>query len=414
MLTAREKIKMEIQNENYITAVEVLLERYNSTKNTDHLETIHNILSKPQISFHFADDIFNRLNETLISKNFDEIQKGHMEDKTGIAEFPVVGEDNNYSSIRAVVVKDGTNNVDIDDKITNKKELFHTIRFVQDEIQRYLCDVDGITKDITILNWGLTISIREHLLKGTKYEPANNNFKIKGTSLHFAAVVACVSKLFNLPINPCYIFTGAFDGKGEVQGITGLDEKFKLISKERPNTLKIFIPPKSKFNSQEQSLISSSTKFIEVENVSQLIEKVFNRKIQDIAKLDLDNRKKLARARIWAEYVGEKEITFSTDYDLKTEVRKCIVLHFIRPADDPTAFKIFPIDKVYQEFNGLNSDFIIFEGAVVNHYTGQLMTSNDYRQSDSIFGVRLGKSSEVIVFAAPRGSILLGYKCNFF
>ena len=405
---------MEIQNENYITVVESLLEKYNSTNDPDHLETIHNMLSNHQIAFRFTDDSLKQLNATLTAKRFSEINKGYKENKTGVAEFPVVGEDNNYSSIRAIVVKDGTDNIDIDSKIDNKKELYHTIRFIQEEIQKNLCDVDGIIKDVTILNWGLIFSIREHLLKGTKHEPVNHKFLIQGTSLHFAAVAAFVSKIFNLPVNLDYIFTGAFNDRGEAQRIESLEQKAKLISRERPNTQKIFIPSKSKFNEEDQKLISTSGKFVEVENVDQLIEKVFNKKLGEMAKLDLDTRKKLGKARIWAEYMGEKEIVFSKDYGTITENRKSIVLHFMRPDDDPTAFKIFPIDKVYQEINYISPDFIIFEGAVANHFTGQLMTSNQYRQYNAIFGVRLGRSSEVIVFAAPRGSNLLGYKCNFF
>lgn len=407
-----DEIDNQILNENYISAVELLLTKYNSSSDPDYLETIHNILSHPQINSNFPDEFVNTLNKILDAKGFESIIKNVIENKIGSAEFPVVGEDNSSNAIRTIEVNDGKDNIGIDSKIVNKKEFFNIIRFVQIKTQENLCDIEGSTRDVTILNWGLDFKIREHQLKGRKYNLEDLNFAIKGTSLHFAAVVACVSKIFNLPVNSDYIFTGAFNEKGEALGVTSLDKKVKLISKERPNTKKIFIPPKSKFNEEEQKIISSD-KFVEVENIQRLIEKVFNKKLIDIAKVKLNVRKNLGRARIWAEHVGKKKLTFNRDFsEAKSETKNVVVLHFIRPDDDPTAFKIFPVEKVYHEFNDFN--FIIFEGAVANHYTGQLMTSNDYRQSNCIFGVRLGRSKEVLVFAAPRGSNLLGYKCDFF
>jgi hypothetical protein len=414
-------IKMEIQNENYITAVESLLTKYNSTNDADHLEIIHNILSTRQIASRFSDERFIQLNEKFAGKGFTQIIRGHLNEETGIAEFPVVGEDNNYSSIRAIVVKDGNNNCDIDDKINNKNELFQTIRLVQDEIQTNLCDPDGTTRDITILNWGLSFNIREHLLKGTRYEPMDQNFRIKGTSLHFAAVVACFSKIFNLPINSDYIFTGSFNNQGEAQRIESLKKKAKLISSERPNTKKIFISPKSKFNIDEQNVISSSDKFVEIENVKQLIEKVFDKKLEEITKLNLHVRRKLGRARIWAEYLGEKDLDFYRDltgpdnmdsFILNTvnERKQVLVMHFEREGN----YQIFPLAKIYLEFNSISPNFIILEGGVANQYTVNMMSCNQFRQYEGIIGLRLGSGQKVIVIAAPRGSALVGYKCNFF
>jgi hypothetical protein len=408
-------IENEIKNENYIIAIEHLLaEYYNNGKDTDILEIVNNILSNSQIANFFTDNNFKQTNEILTSAGYIQIDRRPKENKIGIAEFPIVGENNNYSSIRAIEITEGKNNTDIESKIDNKEELFNALKFIEDEIQKNILDNDGKTRDLTILNWGKIIGIRQHLLSNTKHVPKNNNFKINGTSLHFAAVVALVSKILNLPINSNYIFTGAVNPNGVSGKIGDIDKKIQLILKERPLTQKIIIPSKSLFTDAEQKIIVSSDKFIEVKDVFQLIEKTFDKNLKDLTKLDLNARKNLGRARIWAEFFGNKEINFINNNSNITENKNVIVLHFIRPEDDPTAFKIFPIERVYHEIYNSVPNFIIFEGSVANHYTGQLISSNQYRQFDAIFGVRLGRSPEVIVFAAPRGSNLMGYNCTFF
>ena len=295
---------------------------YNFTKDADHLETIHNILSSRLIANRLDNDSLKQVNEKLVAKKFSEIIKSHIEDKIGITEFPVVGEDNNYNSIRAFEILDGNENNIIDPKIESNRELFQIPKITQNEIQKKLCDIDGKTRDITILNWGLSFTIREHILKGTKHEPVNYNFKIKGRSLHFAAVIACVSKIFNLSVNSDFIYTGTFNIKGESQRIECLHDKVRLITKERPNTKKIFIPSISKFTQAEQKIILLNNKFVEAENISQLIEKVFDKNLEEIAGINLNARKKIGRARIWAEYIGEKELQFKKDFSTIVGTKK--------------------------------------------------------------------------------------------
>jgi hypothetical protein len=419
MMTNHDKIEIAIQNENYFLAIELLLAEFSITKDPANLETIHNILSNHQISNRFTNEHIESLNKILSSKKFDLIKKGIKENKIGIAEFPVVGKNNNSNEIRAIVVTEGADNIGIDPKIDNKKELVTTIRFVQDEIQKNLCDVDGTTQDITILNWGNTFSIREHLLKGTNLEPNNNNFKVDGTSLHFAAVVSLVSKIFSFPINPNYIFTGALSQDGHAQRIEYLELKANLIVKERPNTQKIFIPPKIKFTEPEQNIISLNNNFVEVENVYQLIEKVFDKNFTEIAKISIDVRKKLGRARIWAEHIGERSLEFKKDWGTTVHQNfNCIVLHFVRQTNDD--YKIFPLNDIYHKFeNGNNNgnNLIILNLGVANHYTGH-MIDKFYRQFPGIIGIRKGKDSkDVIIFAEPKGGYnLLGFECicNFF
>ena len=412
----QEKIDLGIQNENYIDTVKLLLEEYNSENDVDILETIHNILRNSEIANRFTNENLLQLNEILIKNNFDKIERDFIENKTAIAEFPVVGENNNYNSIRSIVVTDGIDNNDICPIIENQQGLFQIIEYTQNVIQENLCDDKENTRDVTILNWGLTFSIKEHLLKGTKHEPEDTNYMIKGNSLHFAAVVACVSKTLNLPVDQNFIFTGAFNPEGEVKRILDLNEKVKLILAERPNTQKIFIPPKSKFNYTEQKLISSLDRFVQIENISSLIEKVYNKKIEEITRMNLEGRRRLGRARIRAEFIGKKELMFTKPW--KTTVKKtvsCIVLHFERITNGD--YKILPLKQIYHDFNskgnGNDINFIILNLGVANHYTGHLI-DKFYRQFPGIIGIREGRNTKnVIIFAEPKGGFnLLGFECN--
>lgn len=406
----QEKINNEIQCENYISAVKLLLEEFKSSNDPDNLEKISTILSPPQIINSFNNEFLDELNKLLIRYNFNQIERG-TSDYIGFAEFPAVGDDNNFNSIRAIVVSDGNKNIDIDAKIKNKRALFHTIRYLQDEIQKNLCDLDSKTRDVTILNWGLTFSIREHLLKNTNLGPNNPAINISGSSLHFAAVVACVSKIFNLPVNQHYVFTGSFNEKGEAQSISDFNKKVELISKERPNIQKIFIPKKSSFSEADQKSISLFDKFVEIENVLQLIEKVFNKSLNEISTLNLDARKRLGKGKIWAEYFHEKELIFKKEYldDIK-EKKNCLVFHF-RGEDH----EILPLKKIYGFFPNSTPNFIILEGKLPNQYTGNIVGGGQYKQFSGILGSRKGTSNNVIVFTAPQGDAksLVGYECNF-
>ena len=414
MSVLKMKIDYEIQNENYLAAVEYLLSEYRSTRDVNLLESIHIILSKKIIAYRFNDELLEESNRLFEINGFGPINKSFSIDNIGVAEFPVVGED----SIRAIIVTSGKENNKLDERINNKKELLKAINYVQNVIQKNLRDdINEKIQDITVLNWGLTFDIRKHLLTDTKLEPAVDSFRIEGKSLHFAAVSACISKLFNLGINPNFIFTGAFNELGESIGIDSLIIKTELIKKERPKIETIFIPPVNKFNEEEKTYIASNTRiFSEVRNIEDLINKVFARDLKGLSKMNFNKRKSLGYARVLAEYVGTRKLDFYKDYETITTDRICLLLNFIRPDNDAKAYKIFPVDKLFHDFDeDVLPNFIVINGGMANTYMGNIVSNNQYRSYSGIIGIRDGIGSpDVIVFAARDGSGLAGYKCNFF
>lgn len=413
MLLSKE-IKWGIQNENYITVLGDLLNQYKESKDVDHLELINIILSKPSIANRLPLQQINEVKSILAEKGFRELRDPILINEIGVAEFPVVVEDNQLNSIRAIKVSTCENNNEIDNKIVNKKELYGILEFIQNEIQKRIHDEEfPYIKDVTILNWGLSFSIRDHALEGTKLEPADINYTITGNSYHFASVVACISKIFSLPVTNNYIFTGQFDHEGSAVRVNNIVEKSELIFRERPKIEKIFIPSKSNFSIDEQRIFDNDKRFIQVNDIWELIQKVFDKDINDLCALNSTKRHNLGYARIMAEHIGEKELEFKKEFDFQKEKRNCVILHFQRPQNDYKAFQIFPLEKIYFEY-GQNPDFIVLEGAVPNHYTGNIMSIDYFKQYSGIIGVRLGSGKEVIVFAAPRGSDLVGYKCNLF
>ncbi len=408
------KIDYEIQNENYLAAVEHLLYEYRSNSDVNLLESIHIILSKKIIAYRLNDELLDELNIFFEMNGFTPINKSLYIDNIGVAEFPVVGED----SVRAIIVTSDNENNKLDERINNKKELLKAIDYVQKKVQINLRDdKNEKIQDITILNWGLKFDIRKHLLTGTKLQPEHENYRVEGNSLHFAAVSACISKLFNLEINPHFIFTGAFDQYGDSIGVESLIKKTELIKRERPNIATIFIPPFNKFNNEEKTYIESNSQiFSQVLNIEELIKKVFDQNLEELSKMNLSKRKTLGYARVWAEYIGKKNLVFCKDYETITTDRICLLLNFIRPDNDAKAYKIFPVDKLFHNFEDpAFPNFIIINGGMANTYMGNIVSSNQYRSYNGIIGIRDGVGSpDVMVFAARDGSGLAGYKCNFF
>lgn len=422
-LELEKELQKEIQLENYIAALDSLnsqLAKATQLEKNEILEKIDLLLSNGTIAYRLSAEQFDRFNNLICvrfakhSKPLSLISGSEKE-----AEFPTV--DGNNSSIQALHFSFSKNTNDISDKLDSSDiTIFKLIELIQNKIQSEL-------KNVTILNWGMKLNLRNRVYTGKLVNGATSPIRIIGNSYHFAAVVSLIAYIFNKPIDPDFIFTGAFDIKtGNSIRIGDITDKIDLINRERPNTKKFFIPVLDCFTDSEKTIIKKNGFIEHISNIDDLIKKVFGKSIKDLVEELGEEEKTLGYARIIANYVGTKSLTFlkefitSDEYDniyCKTESRTINknILRFDLGCDDPgdsKAYHIFPLKELKYIAN--NYDFILFNGVVPNHYFANITTSGKFRNFRGICGIRFGISNKVFICLDQHGTgELLGYKCDF-
>ncbi|MCK9280552.1 MAG: hypothetical protein M0P71_08025 [Melioribacteraceae bacterium] len=421
------KLDTFIRFENYSDALELLSERHHNSSNLEKKkveEAASSLLNNEFISYKLSKQKFDTY-KNLFAPTEDITKNMRLTGRIGEAEFPSISKD--YSSIQAVVIAQSAKNIEIDkhldyddnEEISESEiKLFNLIGNIQNKIQASL-------KNTTILNWGITLKLRNRLYSGKLLNEKSEESKIeiKGGSFHFAAGAALVSYIFKKPINPDFIFTGTFNTKtGEAERINDIEEKIKLIKRERPNTVKFFIPSLKCFPQHESDIISQTPFIDPVENIDDLIKKVFGSSIEELV-LELGEKEKsLGYARIFANHIGDREIDFFKDFSIMNSENKIslihkkkriTILHFDRnDINDREAYQLFPLDST--KFLSNTPDFIIFNGIIPNHYFAYIATMSELRNFTGICGIRLGSDGPVFICLDQKGSSgLLGYKCVF-
>ena len=351
--------------------------------------------------------IQGRLNKNLLEKieSSLDLRFNPQNEIIGIAEFPVINKTDSYiCSIK--IENESTTKNKIDERIAKKKELDETANYLYALINKNLINVNTKNKDLFILNFRKRFALGKHLLENTDF----NKLQVDGSSFLFAAVVAFVSNVFNLPINANYIFTGSFDNKGKAVIVNNIDKKYEIIKKERPNIEKIFIPPITliKDNNILDIINNHKDVFEEVKDIETLIEKVFNRTLTEICEIDTDS------------FINEYDYVLcnfleAKDIELKKEYYDDILIHNKNIAlwvFNGNNFDVFPADLGFEQADKNKPDFIIFYGKIANIYTGYIL-AHPYKQSESYFCIKEGKDGGFKIIARPKGdNQYVGYYLN--
>jgi hypothetical protein len=372
-------------------------ERYNSFiesylnkdyPSTEEIDLIDKIIQNNYLQGRLDKNLLKKIESSL------DLRFNPQNEIIGIAEFPVVNEtDSCICSIKIENESEKKNK--LDERISNKKELDEIANFIYAEINKNLINVNTKNKDLFILNFNKKFLLGKHLFDNTDF----NKLHVDGTSFLFAAVVAFVSNVFKLPINANYIFTGAFDYKGNAVAVNSIDKKYKIIKKERPNTQKIFIPPISLINDNKILDIINSERaiFEEVKDIGTLIEKVFNKTLKEICEIDTDSFIK-DYYYVLCKFLEAKDFVLKKEYydDILIQNKNIEFWTFIGEN-----FDVFPADLSFKHTTN-NKDFIILYGKVANIYTGYIL-AHPYKQSESYFCIKEGKDGGIKIFARPKG-----------
>lgn len=297
-----------------------------------------------------------------------------------------------------------------DDKTTGNfySSLLLFWQFIQTELRA----VEPERKnDVTVLNWGLNYTAysngveEERLMTG-------NDFEIEGDSFHFAALVATISNITDIPVDPGLIFTGTFENVEKVAKISNLKEKTAFLLKEHPGLKKIVIPHRDSFSgSDKQYIRENESLFLEVESIPDILEKVFNKKIDMLFRFSKTKRHKLGTCRIIAENVGDKEITIYDKMDDKVvneEKKKFNVIHCtVSKTDTNVKYNVFPMPfMAFDPGDSRNLTLIVIDYPSANQYLGNYMSNNS--QTNNAYAIGIGQGRvEAQIFAHRRGNNIM-------
>jgi hypothetical protein len=384
--------------ERYNAFLESYLTKY--SHNLAYIDLVDNIIKNNYLQ--------GRLNTNLLDKikEYHDFNYSPVNENIGFAEFPVVSDDNTF--ISSIMIEEETNNLKkIDHRIINKQNLDEVLSYLYSIINKNLQNINTNNKDIFILNFQKKIKIKNHHFDNINFA----NLEITGSSFLFAAVVAFISHFFNLPVNSNYIYTGAFDKKGNSIAVNSIDKKFEIIKQERPNTQKIFIPPINLIKDEKTiSIIQSNNPlFVEIQNINDLIEKVFGKNITEICKVDTEAISSNYQ-NVKCKFLNNKKVTISKkNYPNETIENQNIELWTF----NGNSFDVFPVDINFEQNNKEKPNYIIFNGKVANIYTGNIL-AHSYKQSNVYFCTKEGKDGDIRIFARPQGDTkYIGYYLTF-
>lgn len=297
-----------------------------------------------------------------------------------------------------------------DDKTTGNfySSLLLFWQFIQTELRAVEPEMKN---DVTVLNWGLNYTAysngveEERLMTG-------NDFEIEGDSFHFAALVATISNITDIPVDPGLIFTGTFENVEKVAKISNLKEKTAFLLKEHPGLKKIVIPHRDSFSgSDKQYIRENESLFLEVESIPDILEKVFNKKIDLLFRFSKTKRHKLGTCRIIAENVGDKEITIYDKMDDKIvneEKKKFNVIHCtVSKTDTNVKYNVFPMPfMAFDPGDSRNLTLIVIDYPSANQYLGNYMSNNS--QTNNAYAIGIGQGRvEAQIFAHRRGNNIM-------
>ena len=267
-------------------------------------------------------------------------------------------------------------------------------------------EVEG--NDVTVLNWGHTYSCYSNPITAGRLATDSTDL-ISGDSLQYAAIVATVSLITEIPVDPGFVFTGAFKTVKNSRMIGELIKKVDFIKKEMPSVRKIVIPPRSEFPAIEREYITKNEEiFLEVDGVTALIEKVFGKPVGELLRFNSEKRHGLGACRVIARNAGDRKIQLYNKLlqsRFNHEEVSFNVVHCKRFEDfSKTEYIVFPIENI----NFIHDDRPAMETMVVLDmvstvvHIGNMISNNS--QVTTIFAAGLGYDpKEAQIFAHPKG-----------
>jgi len=262
--------------------------------------------------------------------------------------------------------------------------------------------------DVTVLNWGHIYTCYSNPATSGRFYTENSD-EINGDSLQYAAIVATISLITHIPVDPGFVFTGAFKTIKNSRKIGDLIQKVDLIKREKPSVKKIVIPPRSEFAAMEREYIAKNEGlFLEVDGFTELIEKVFGKPVETLLCFNTKKRYSLGTCRIIAKSVGDRQLKIYNkllNSRFNFDTASFNVVHCTRTEDfEKTEYLLFPLDSInfIPDVRIEKETMVVLDmiSTVVN--IGNLISNNS--QSPVIFAAGIGYDpKEAQIFAHPKG-----------
>jgi hypothetical protein len=405
-----EQIKEYLSKGAYYSAINTCLNYYDSSDELEKLEIrtqMKNLLALNDVLAAVDGNTKARL-ETIFESPLPEIDHNHF---VGRACFP------GYNEMGSSLVVLEASNIEIknsEDLIRFKTNdetrsgLLTLLLLLWQYLHKNISAEEIKGNDVTVLNWG-------HIYKCYSNPATSGRLKtdtfeeINGDSLQFAAIVATISLITHIPVDPGFVFTGAFKSIKNSKKIGDLIQKVELIKREKPSVKKIVIPPRAEFPTLEREFITKNEElFLEVDGFTELIEKVFGKPVESLLCFNMKERHSLGTSRIIAKNLGDKTITIynkllNSRFNFDTATFN--VVRCKRTEDfERTEYLLFPLDNInfipdarIDKETLLVIDMI---STVVN--IGNLISNNS--QSPVVFAAGIGyEPKEAQIFAHPKG-----------
>ncbi len=410
MKEVEHQVKEHLSKGRHNSALRTVIDAFNNSGGIEkqQYKTLAEILLQhDEVRASLGDDLRNLiLSETFLPGIDLKPDKYHF---TGMASFPVFNE----SGCRIAMLECGQKG---DSKLIDFKSTeevagsFYTaanmiLQFTQENINA----LEFTGNDVTVMNWGFSYKFGYNPFTHGRLATANDD-QLDGDSFHFAALAATISSISEQPVDPGFIFTGAFESQKRLRPVSRLVEKTALVRKERPGFRKIVIPPKALFRGADRELIESNPDiFLEIIDFNDFIEKIFGCSPKQLLKFERSKRHSLGLARVIAHDTGIRKLELYDkigDAKLNRSTKSFRVFRCIvdRPNEN-VKYNVFPCPRIYVPDTTTN-DFptlILIDYASANHYLGNTMSNNGV--SSHYFSIGIGRESvEAIIFACRTAS----------
>lgn len=402
-----EKVKQLLSAGRHNSAIRELLQAMQAGKGVEkeRIKTQLSVLLKHDEVKCAIDDASLQiiLNEETMS---EEETKPDLYHFTGKAAFPVFNESGCRIAMLNCEQANSQTPMKFDASPEVKGSFLSAIRIVQQFIQENIRASEFNGNDVTVLNWGHLFSFHYNPVKEGIFMTGNKDI-LEGDSFHFAALASMISFVSKRPVDPGFIFTGAFEGPTAMKVIGKLKEKCEVIKSERPSCQKIVIPDRSNFKGQERAYIEANPAiFLEISGFDDFVIKIFKLKAEELFRFSDDLRHQLGICRIIAHDYGEMDLELYDNIDKEkfniTTQRFRVINCKATPGDRSVMYNVFPLPKIYyrQSGSGVSPTLILINHYAANHNVGNLMFNNG--QSHCAFAIGIG--------APPTYAMIFAYK----
>lgn len=405
-----ELIKECLRKGAYFSAVDTCLKFYDSSPELEKLEIrtqLKQLLNMNEVLAAIDEKTKTRL-EVIFDAPLPTIDPNHFIGRACFPGYNATGSSLVMLEAKNIEERNSTDLIRFKTNDETRSGLLTLLLLLWQYLHKNISAKEVSGSDVTVLNWGHIYSTCSNPATGGKLYTDSVD-EINGDSLQFATIVATISLITQIPVNPGFVFTGAFKTIKSSRKIGDLIDKVELIKREKPSVKKIVIPPRGEFPAMEREFITKNEDlFLEVDGFSDLIEKVFGQSVETLLCFDLKARYRLGTSRIIAKSIGDKQLTIYNkllDSRFNYDTATFNVIHCTRTEDfEKTEYLLFPLDNInfIPDVRIEKETMVVIDmvSTVVN--IGNMISNNS--QSPVIFAAGIGYDpKEAQIFAHPKG-----------